>query len=297
MKISVITVCFNAEKYIESTIKSVISQKCSDIEYIVLDGGSTDNTVEIIKKYSKHIAYFHSRKDKGQYYALDEGLRMATGEVVCWLNADDIFMPWTLSVVEEIFSKFNNVNWITGLPGFINEKNDYTAIRAEPTAYSRKSISSGWHSEYLFGNIQQESTFWRNSLYKKSGGLDLDLKYAADFKLWKTFASHSELYQVLIPLSTFRRLDGVQISSVHKDEYQQEVANASSYSVFARLLIKMHEKSYILRSLFKMFSIKKGKFIGYSKYDNKWKVISFLASVSNTSFKGFMAEYFLKYRK
>ena len=297
MKISVITVCFNAEKYIEKTIKSVLNQNYPYLEYIILDGGSTDSTVEIIKKYSDKIAYFHSKKDNGQYHALDEGLRMATGEVVCWLNADDLFMPWTLSTVSETFQSFPQVKWLTGLPGFINEKNQLTALRSEPTAYSRKAIARGWHSEYLYGNIQQESTFWRNELYKESGGLDLELKYAADFKLWKNFAEHADLFQILVPISSFRRLDGIQISSVHKQEYQNEVANASSYSFLAKLLIKINMKSYIFRSIFKMITLKKGQFIAYSKYQKKWKKFSLITSVSNSSFSNLLAEYFLKYRK
>ncbi len=294
MRISVITVCFNAEKYIETTIKSVINQNCSELEYIVLDGGSTDGTVDIIKKYSDKISYWHSKKDNGQYFALDEGLRMATGDVVCWLNADDMFLPWTLSVVEKIFTEYDQVEWITGLPGFLDKNNNYTAIRSEPTAYSQKSISKGWHSVFLYGDIQQESTFWRKSLYVESGGLDLNLKYAADFKLWKQFAKFAELYQLLIPVSSFRRLEGEQISSVHKDQYRDEVSRASSYSWLAKLLISINQKSLIFRSLFKMIVLKKGKFIAYSKYNNKWKIISFITSVSNSSFSNLIAEFFLK---
>lgn len=297
MKISVITVCFNAEDFIEKTIKSVLSQECQEIEYIILDGGSTDSTVEIIEKYIDKIAYFKSKKDDGQYHALDEGLRIATGEVLCWLNADDVFLPSALNTIEEIFTKFDEVQWVTGMPGFLNAKNQYTATRAYPTAFSSNAIQKGMHSEYLYGNIQQESTFWRRSLYLRSGGLDLNLKYAADFKLWMQFAKHAELFFLLAPLSSFRRLDGIQISSVHKADYENEVFEASRYSLASKILIKINKKSQILRSIFRLLILKKGNYLAYSKYDHSWKKFSRISSVSHSSFSDLISEFFIKLSK
>ena len=103
MKISVITVCYNDRERIEKTILSVLSQSYGNLEYIVIDGGSTDGTVDIIKKYANRIAYFVSESDEGIYDAMNKGLRKAVGEWVCFLNAGDLFV--SESVLNTIFDE------------------------------------------------------------------------------------------------------------------------------------------------------------------------------------------------
>src|SRR5687768_13083798 len=102
-KISIITPSYNQGRFIEETILSVINQNYPNLEYIIIDGGSTDNTVEIIRKYEQHLAYWVSEKDGGQSEAINKGFKKATGDIVCWINSDDFFMPGALSKVADCF--------------------------------------------------------------------------------------------------------------------------------------------------------------------------------------------------
>ena len=106
-KITIITPSFNQGNYLEQTIDSVLSQNYSNLEYIIIDGGSADNSVDIIKKYEKHLAYWVSEKDKGQTNAINKGLKIATGDIVNWLNSDDYYEPDALHKVADAFDEKN----------------------------------------------------------------------------------------------------------------------------------------------------------------------------------------------
>ena len=101
-KISIITPSFNQGKYLEQTILSVLDQKYPNLEYIIIDGGSNDNSVEIIKKYEHRLKYWVSEKDNGQANAINKGLSHCTGEIICWLNSDDYYLPDTLKKISNI---------------------------------------------------------------------------------------------------------------------------------------------------------------------------------------------------
>lgn len=121
LKISIITPCYNMEKFIEGTILSVLNQNYPNLEYIIIDGASTDRTLEIIEKYKDRISLIISEPDKGMYDAINKGLSRATGDIMAYINADDQYLPGTLSLVNRLFSKFKNVDWISGVPTFMDE--------------------------------------------------------------------------------------------------------------------------------------------------------------------------------
>ena len=112
-KISIITPTYNSVAFLEATIKSVIEQNYPNLEYIIIDGGSNDGTVEIIERYAEHLAYWISEPDKGMYDALQKGFDKSTGDILGWLNSDDLHFEWTLELIARLFTRFEQVDWLT----------------------------------------------------------------------------------------------------------------------------------------------------------------------------------------
>lgn len=221
-KISIITPCYNMEKYIEKTILSVINQGYANLEYIIVDGGSTDRTLEIINKYKDHITLVISEKDNGMYDAIHKGFARSTGSILAWLNADDQYFPWAFNIVNEIFCEFPNINWICGISAFSNQNGDLTRIYTHPGSKPRNYIKNGWFREDVCGYLDQDNMFWSRELYFKVGGLKAKYKFAGDFDLWNKFAIYSELVSVNIPFAVFlRRKDSLSIGG--KTNYLKEV--------------------------------------------------------------------------
>jgi len=197
-KISIVTPSFNQAEFIEETILSVINQNYPNLEYIIIDGGSTDGSVEIIKKYEKYLAYWLSEPDNGHGDALNKGFAKATGEIMAWINSDDKYYPWTFQTVAEIFNTLNDVNWIVGHYSFWNELG-----RLKGTAKYRVNIYDQIIIYHHY--IQQESTFWRRKLWIKTGSkINTDYKLLVDRELFARFLLIEKLWHVETVLSGFR---------------------------------------------------------------------------------------------
>ncbi len=223
MKISIITPVYNEIAFIEQTIQSILSQDFKEIEYIIIDGGSTDGTVEIIKKYADQLAWWVSEPDKGMYHALNKGFAHATGEVLAWINADDLLHPQSLFTVNEIFQEHSDLQWIQGYPTVIDESNRVIEIsepRFSPYAFL---LGEFWRGYF----IQQESCFWRRNLWESCGGkLNEDYHYAGDFELWSRFHLQAPMATIETMLGSFRVRSNGQFSSDNWDSYAQECAQA-----------------------------------------------------------------------
>jgi len=222
--ISIITVVYNGEQFLEETIQSVINQTYNNVEYIIIDGGSTDETVDIIKKYEDRIDYWISEKDHGMYEAIHKGFTVAQGEIFAWLNADDIYYPWTLKTVSKVFTN-NAIQWLTGIPTHINEKSEMINVE-HPKYYFKYFITKGYYRGDNFGFIQQESTFFSKSLYTKSP-LNIDLKLAGDYKLWIDFAKSKNLYTLKTVLASFRIHEKQKSSDIKK--YYEECDSIQNF--------------------------------------------------------------------
>jgi glycosyltransferase involved in cell wall biosynthesis len=230
-KISLVTPSFNQGSFLEETIRSVLAQNYPDLEYIVIDGGSCDKSVEIIRRHQPQLAYWVSEPDQGQYDAINKGFARSSGEVMGWLNSDDKLLPWALETVGEIFASFPKVEWVTSLFPFGWDERGRPAICNKVEGYTREGFMAGinlpggdWLAEDF---IQQESTFWRRSLWEKAGGkIDPGFRYAGDFDLWaRFFATGAEVIGVPLPLGGFR-FHGGQKTAVAKEGYFKEAYEA-----------------------------------------------------------------------
>jgi glycosyltransferase involved in cell wall biosynthesis len=201
-KISLVTPSYNQGRYLEECIDSVLSQGYPNLEYIIMDGGSTDNSVAIIKKYEKYLTYWQSQPDGGQYAAVNEGFRKTTGGIMTWLNSDDKYHRNAFLMVAAVFMNRHDVEWITGRSNTFDEEGAQSWICEYAKLYSRlkylkKEYSNPW--------IQQEGTFWRRSLWETSGAsLETDLEYAGDIELWARFFRFARLYSIDALLAGYR---------------------------------------------------------------------------------------------
>lgn len=179
-KISIITPSFNQGKYIEETIQSVLNQNYPNLEYIVIDGGSTDNSVEIIKKYSKHLAYWVTEPDRGQSHAINKGLDKCTGEIFNWLNSDDFLEPGTLLKVAEIFND-SSAYLVAGKCRKFGKGFDEKLIPENPDEFA------DLENKLLGINFLQPSTFLHFNAIRNIGFPSTSLHYCMDYEWYLRF--------------------------------------------------------------------------------------------------------------
>jgi glycosyltransferase involved in cell wall biosynthesis len=179
-RITIVTPSLNQGQYIEETIRSVLLQGYPNLEYFVIDGGSTDATIEIIKKYEPWISYWVSEPDKGQSDAINKGLRRATGDWVAWLNSDDQLTEDALRTVLPIMID-GSCEWIVGSTQIINEDSNGYADIVLPTLAGYSDLVAANYA------LPQASSFWKRDLHQRVGFLREDLHYSFDHELWTRF--------------------------------------------------------------------------------------------------------------
>jgi glycosyltransferase involved in cell wall biosynthesis len=215
-KITVVTASFNQADYLEETIRSVLLQGYSDLEYIIIDGGSSDRSVDIIRKYERHLSYWVSEKDKGAADAIRKGFQRATGSILGWLNSDDVYRPDALHKIAATFRKdetvdvvYGNTYWIGGDGRILAEKRQ--------TPFSKSAYFCGG------ADLQQPSTFWTRKLYEQAGGLDTSFRAAFDTDLFfRFFALDARFRHIGEFLSSFR-IHSTQISDVMLETCRKEL--------------------------------------------------------------------------
>lgn len=176
------TPSYNQGAFIERTLRSVILQGYPNLEYIVIDGGSTDGSAAIIRRHEPWLTYWHSRRDHGQAAAIAEGFRRSTGDILCWLNSDDILLPGALEHVATLFIRNPRVDFIYGNRLVIDEQDRVIAHHVWPRFLTR------WH--WAAGQpLAQECCYWRRGLYQSVGGIDEQkffiLDYDLFFRMWR----------------------------------------------------------------------------------------------------------------
>ena len=186
--VSIVTPSFNQAPYLEQTLKSVLDQGYERLEYIVMDGGSKDGSVEIIRKYANKLAQWVSEKDSGQGEAINKGLVRSNGEIVAWLNSDDYYLPDTISAVVKIFEQNPDVALLYGDMLAVDENGQTTNV----LKYRQMSLE-----ELLcFQIIGQPAVFFRRDAYEKAGRLDTTFHFMLDHHLWIRIAQQGKIMHV-----------------------------------------------------------------------------------------------------
>jgi glycosyltransferase involved in cell wall biosynthesis len=228
--ITIVTPVYNAARFLEQTIQSVLNQNYPNLEYIIVDGGSTDGSMDIIKKYQQHLAWWTSEPDNGMYDAINKGFQRSNGEIMAWSPANDLYVKDAFQIVAEILNLFANINWLTSLYKLkIDEYGRETQCYKVP-GFNKQAFCKGYNLlgkiPYARYCIPQQSTFWRRSLWKRAGAY-VNSKYKAggDFELWTRFYRHAELCSVDHPLGVFREHDD-QISQAEQANYEAECYKA-----------------------------------------------------------------------
>ena len=216
--ISLVTPSFNQVDLIGAAISSVLDQNYPELEYVVIDGGSTDGSTDVIARYADRLTYWVSEPDDGHYPAVNKGFAKTTGEIMGYLNGDDLLLPGSLDLIAEIFATHPDIRWITAAHMAVDSKGRPVGLTA-PIRWSRWHIITTGERR----SLPQESTYWRRSLWDEAGGhLDESFPLAADYELWARFSRYDTPVSVRAPLACFRHVQG-QRSIALADRYAEEV--------------------------------------------------------------------------
>ena len=195
-KISIVTPSYNQGKFIERTVRSVLLQRYPDLEYIVMDGGSTDDTLDRLASYMEQFSYFVSEPDKGQADAIANGFARSSGEIMAYLNSDDLLAPDALHFVARFFRDNPNIDWIYSHRCTVDDEDRVIWYWIVPP-----------HQNFLMRRwdyIPQETCFWRRSLFEKTGNIDRSYRFAMDYDLFVRFMNHGHGRRVNRFLGAFR---------------------------------------------------------------------------------------------
>lgn len=237
---SIVTPSFNRLQFFPETIASVVLQRGDfNVEYVIADGGSEPCVLDFLRRQTDFVdslttanalrpveLRWFSAPDDGMYDAINRGFADTRGEIMAWINTDDIYLPGAFQAVSEIFQAFPEIEWIAGIPAICNRSSTIVHLRDVFTRYNQSSIAFGFHHRcnrrFGYNWIQQDCVFWRRRLWFAAGGFGPDpWRYAGDWHLWRRFARHAPLVKVQAVLSAFRE-HGAQITA-SRHLYEGEV--------------------------------------------------------------------------
>ena len=233
-KISIVTPSFNQGDYIEKTIRSVLLQGYPNLEYIIIDGGSTDQTVDIIKKYEKWIDFWVSEKDRGQSHAINKGVARTSGELLGWLNSDDYYLPGALFKFAISYLEDTSVGAIYG-QGHIVDESGAIVYTPKLVTVTRENLFS-----WCFGNnFMQPSCLVTRKAWEESGPIDESLNFAMDLQLWIRIADKF----------TFKRIADVLSISLSHPLAKTTAMNTRSHAEMALICMRYGEEASARRIL------------------------------------------------
>lgn len=229
LKISIVTPSYNQGQFIEETIQSVFKQNYANLEYFIIDGYSTDNTLEIIKKYENKLTYWISEKDKGQTHAINKGFKMATGDIIAWLNSDDVYCEGAFDAVSDFFENHPECQWLAGNLLYMDAKG-HAYIRKYPN-------SSKWLEKNAMFSVYQPNVFLRKSILSTVGYPREDFHMTMDYEWFCRIAQIHRLFIINKDLAKFRYHSQCKSSStpnsINHQIYHKEVID---------IILKYHAK-------------------------------------------------------
>jgi glycosyltransferase involved in cell wall biosynthesis len=252
LRISIVTPSFNQGNFIERTFRSVLLQNYPALEYIVMDGGSTDRTCDVISKYRNRFAYVVSEKDKGQADAIARGFARTNGDIMAYLNSDDVLAPGTLRFVDEFFRAHPSIDAIYSHRMAVDENDRVLWYWVLPT-----------HLNYFmrrWAYIPQETCFWRRRLYEQAGNIDGSYRFAMDYDLFVRYMKIGKFCRINRFLAAFRVHGGsktsMQLESIGLSEIRR---------VWDRHGIKWRKCDPLLQLWFCKFPSERGRRFGVSR--------------------------------
>jgi glycosyltransferase involved in cell wall biosynthesis len=220
-KLTVITPSFNQGRFIERTIRSVLDQGYPNLEYVIVDGGSTDETVEIIRRYEDRLAWWVSEPDDGQSAAINKGLEGASGDIVAYLNSDDYFLPGALETAVARLERSDR-SWVAGGALDVEEGDPPKRLRVwrpKPPSYCEGRIGGRHWWMLVPWHVPQPSCFWRRDLFERFGSFRTDMHYAFDAEFMLRLAFGGEEPELLPD-------DFLAVRSVHPEQKTYEMTNS-----------------------------------------------------------------------
>lgn len=231
-KISIVTPSYNQGQFLERTILSVLNQNYPNLEYIIIDGGSEDESAEIIKKYKKYLSYWVREPDKGQADAIRKGFEKSTGDILAYLNSDDTYLPESLVKVAKVFRKNSNADLVFGNINFI-DKADCLIGELRFTKFDFLDLI------YEGGNLHQTGSFWSRKIYKKAGGINPDYRFCMDYDFFCRAAKKGTVIFTRDYLANFRFHEKAKSSTIF------EIGDVEHQKIKERYLIANKSKFYL----------------------------------------------------
>lgn len=221
-KISIVTPSYNQGEFLEETIRSVLLQNYPNLEYIIMDGGSTDNSVEIIKKYEKYLTFWTSQKDNGQADAIYRGFEMSTGEIIAWINSDDLYLPNALITAAKYFSRNRKKSLLIGSSYYANVSGKkIKKLYAMPQDFE-SIFCAGMH-------FCQPACFWLRQTFFDVNGFDRSLLFAFDYDLFLRLTERQEPGYSLQSLAVFRVHDKAKSSVIPETATKEAIGIREKY--------------------------------------------------------------------